>query len=213
MPEEIRLTEIDETIIALHARLTSTDKCLFLFEYTSGQRYDFSLTNNLISNIKKKPGQKGSYYKDQAIVTCSRYLRRTLNPEWLKSATLVPVPPSKATNDPLYDPRMERICQGILPGLDVRSIVKQTVSTTAAHEAGAHRPTVEEVLANYTIDETLTNPAPKIIGIMDDVLTAGTHFRAMEIKLHERWPEIPVFGIFIARRVFPAVEFDDWPDL
>lgn len=213
LPEELRLTEIDDTNIALHARLAPADKCLFLFEYTSGERYDFSATNSLISNIKKKPGQKGAYYKDQAIAKCVGYLRATLNSDWLATATLVPVPPSKVVSDPFHDPRMERICRGIAPGLDVRCIVRQIASTIAAHEAGAHRPTVEEVLANYAIDESQVVPAPKVLGIVDDVLTAGTHFRAMEIKLHERWPGIPVFGIFVARRVFPTSDFDEWPEL
>ncbi len=196
----------------IHARLTRNDKCLFLFEYTSNQRFDFSATNNLISNIKKKPGQKGQWYKDRAINDCSSYLRSTLNESWLNEATLVPIPPSKQADDPLYDPRMERIANGIRPGLDVRSIVKTRASMIASHEAGAERPTVEAVLANYVIDEALTVPPPRSIGVLDDVLTAGTHFRAMEMKLHERWPDVPVFGIFIARRVFPATDPGDWPD-
>jgi len=97
---------------------------------------------------------------------------------------------------------MEQICRGIGPNIDVRSVVKQISSTTAAHEAGANRPTVDEVFDNYMIDETLTAPTPSTIGIVDDVLTAGTHFRAMKRKLSERWPELPIIGIFIARRVF-----------
>lgn len=212
LSEQLRLTKIDVTNIDLHSRLTLADNCLFLFEYTSNQRFDFSTTNQLISNIKKKPGQNGQYYKNQDIAKCSGYLRTTLNAEWLKQATLVPIPPSKAEGDPLYDPRMERIARGIAPGLDVRSIVKTQTSTIASHEAGSERPTVESVLANYVIDETLTVPVPKVIGIMDDVLTAGTHFRAMELKLHERWPDVSVFGIFIARRVFPAADPEAWPD-
>lgn len=213
LPEEIRLTEIDDTNIGLHPRLTPADKCLFLFEYTSGERYDFSATNNLVGNIKKKPGQKGGFYKDQDIAKCSTYLRQSLNAKWLSLATLVPVPPSKVVGDPLYDPRMERICRGIAPNLDVRCLVRQTISTIAAHEAGAHRPSVEEVFATYEFDESVADPAPKVIGVFDDVLTAGTHFRAMELKLHQRWPNVPIFGIFIARRVFPTVAADEWPDL
>lgn len=67
MPDQIRLTAIDASNIDLHARLTPADRCYFLFEYTSGQGYDFSATNNLISNLKKKPGANGQYYKNQAI--------------------------------------------------------------------------------------------------------------------------------------------------
>ncbi len=211
MPDEIRLTAIDESNIDLHARLTPEDKCYFLFEYTSGQGYDFSATNNLISNLKKKPGAKGQYYKDQAIGRCAAVLRQTLNSDWLAAATLVPVPPSKAADHPDHDRRMERICRAVRPGLDVRLLVRQTASTVAAHEAGAgDRPSVEDLLAIYEIDETLTQPAPATIGIFDDVLTAGTHYRAMETVLHSRFPGIPIFGFFIARRVFPTSNFDEW---
>ena len=211
MPEELRLTAIDESNIGLHARLTAEDKCYFLFEYTSGQGYDFSATNNLVSNLKKKPGTKGGYYKDQAIGSCAAFLRRTLNADWLAGATLVPVPPSKAVGHPEHDNRMERICRSIAPGLDVRPIIRQTQSTVAAHEAGAgDRLTVEDLLAIYAVDEALANPAPSHIGVFDDVLTAGTHYRAMEIALRSRFPGAQIFGIFIARRVFPTANFDEW---
>lgn len=138
-------------------------------------------------------------------------LRQTLNPNWLAEATLVPVPPSKAEGHPDHDRRMERICRAIQPDLDVRLLVRQTVSTAAAHEAGlGGRPSVEDLLAIYQVDEGLTAPAPTTIGIFDDVLTADTHYRAMEITLRNRFPNIPIFGFFIARRVFPTSTFDEW---
>jgi hypothetical protein len=211
LPDEIRLTAIDESNIGLHARLTAEDKCFFLFEYTSGQGYDCSATNNLIANLKKKPAAKGQYYKNEAIGRCAAVLRQTLAADWLAGATLVPLPPSKAADHPEHDPRMERICRAIQPGLDVRPLVRQTMSTAAAHEAGAgERPSVEDLLAIYEIDETLAQPAPTAIGIFDDVLTAGTHYRAMEITLRDRFPGVPIFGIFIARRVFPTSDFDEF---
>ncbi len=211
MPDPIRFTEIDASNIGIHPRLTIADKCLFLFEYTSGKRYDFSATNNLISTLKRKPGQKGAYYKNQAIGRCAAWFAQSLNPDWLAAATLVPAPPSKVSGHPEYDDRIERICRQIRPGLDVRTIVRQSISTVAAHEVGAGpRPTVEDLLAIYEIDETKAAPVPRQIGIIDDVLTAGTHYRALECKLKERFPGVPIVGLFIARRVFPEVEFPDF---
>ena len=49
-----------------------------------------------------------------------------------------------------------------------------------------------------------------MIGIFDDVLTAGTHYRAMAITLGNRFPGIPIFGFFVARRVFPTPDFEAW---
>ncbi len=51
----MRLSEIDGSNRTDHARLHADDKCLFMFEYTSGRNYAFSATNNLITNLKKKP--------------------------------------------------------------------------------------------------------------------------------------------------------------
>jgi len=211
LPDEIRLTEIDDSNIGLHGRLNQDDKCYFVFEYTSGQTYAFSATNDLIINLKKKPGAPGQYYKQQAINRAAAFLRATLSGDWLTDATLVPVPPSKAVGDPLHDDRMERVCRLIRPGLDIRAVVRQTQSTIAAHEVPlGDRLSVEDLLAVYAIDETRTDPAPKMIGIVDDVLTAGTHYRAMQIKLAERFPGVPIFGIFLARRVFATPDFAEF---
>jgi hypothetical protein len=38
------------------------------------------------------------------------------------------------------------------------------------------------------------------------VLTAGTHFVAMRTMLRDRFPQAPIFGFFIARRVFPPLD-------
>ena len=87
--------------------------------------------------------------------------------------------------------------------IDVRPLVVQAASTTAAHEAGdGERITVAELLAVYRIDEAQCHPAPTTIWIMDDVLTAGTHYRAMHHVLAARFPGVPIYGVFLARRVF-----------
>ena len=56
--------------------------------------------------------------------------------------------------------------------------------------------------------KTKTRPFPREIGIVDDVLTAGTHYRAMHDTLRERFPQVPIIGIFIARRVFPEPDLE-----
>ena len=168
--------------------------------------YDFSSTNNLISNLKKKPSTSGSpgyKYKAKAIQDCSAALGEALRADWLATGTLVPIPCSKALDHPDYDDRIEQICRGIAANADVRPIVKQTHSTTASHEAvDGKRLSIDDLIAAYQIDETLTQPTPSSIAIVDDVLTVGTHYRAMHIVLTNRFPNVPIYGIFIARRVF-----------
>lgn len=209
----MRLSEIDDSNRADHTRLLVDDACLYLYEYTSGRDYSFSATNNLINNLKKKPTASAAQlrYKAGAITACSTDLRTALNPRWLDVATIVPIPGSKAANHPDVDNRMEQVARQIRPDLDVRNLVTQAQSTNAAHEVGiGDRVTVEELLELYSIDEAIAASAPQQIGILDDVLTAGTHFRAMKIKLGERFPGVTITGLFIARRVFPpaADDFD-----
>jgi predicted amidophosphoribosyltransferase len=157
--------------------------------------------------VSSEPGaaQSGGYhYKDRAITDCAQAFAPAINPRWLDDATLVPVPPSKIRTDPGYDDRITKVCRRIraAPPLDVRELVMQRVSLPAAHES-QQRPTVEELLEAYQIDERLADPAPRRIGIFDDVLTAGTHFVAVKTILQNRFGGVPIVGFFIARRVFP----------
>ena len=203
-------SRIDQTTIADHSRILPADEIFYLYEYTSGRDYTFGTANNLISNLKKKPSRRhrAEYqYKVRDMQECATLLAGAINHAWLNGATLVPVPPSKAIDHPEYDDRLLQICRAIpveFP-VDVRALVRQTESMDPAHEGGV-RPSVEDLLAAYEIDETLTAPSPQRMAIVDDVLTAGTHFRAMKIKLSERFPGVPIVGMFIARRVFPDNE-------
>jgi predicted amidophosphoribosyltransferase len=140
----------------------------------------------------------------QAITQAARVFANAIGSKWLDGATLIPVPPSKALGDPTYDDRMTQVCRCIraTPALDVRELVVQHKSMPAAHES-QQRPTVDDLLQVWEIDERLADPFPRWIGVFDDVLTAGTHFVAMKTILSKRFPEVAISGFFIARRVFP----------
>lgn len=100
----IRLSIIDDSNRSDHYHLTQADSCFFIFEYTSGRNYSFSKTNNLISNLKKKPSQShlpGYGYKQQAITISARCFAVALDPNWLRTATLVPIPASKVRDTPI----------------------------------------------------------------------------------------------------------------
>jgi hypothetical protein len=210
-------SKIDDTTIGEHARLLNSDEIYYLFEYTSRSNYSFSSTNQLIANLKKKPSLKATAqykYKGFAIRECAGELAVAISQEWLREATLVPVPPSKTRDHPDYDDRILKLCRSIPVSfkVDVRELVVQTESTDAAHESN-ERPTVQDLLAIYEIDENLAAPAPTKIAIIDDVLTAGTHYRAMHIRLAQRFPGVPIVGMFIARRIFPQIDLSNFEDL
>ena len=210
----IRLSRIDPSNWGDHAHIGPDDECYYLREYTRGQNHAYSDTNQLIFNLKKAMDRKGRpewRYKGIAIRQCAAEMKAALNPDWLAQAVLVPIPPSKAASDPAYDDRMQQVCELMGAGGGVRNLVIQANSTRASHECGdGERVTVEELKAQYRIEEALIAPAPNVIGIVDDVLTAGTHFRAMSDVLKARFPNAAIIGLFIARRVFPAVSFEDY---
>lgn len=212
----MRFQLIDGSNISDHPRLDADDRCCYMFEYTSGRDYSFSSTNSLISNLKKKPIKKltrpAEYrYKESAIAQCSAWLSEAINPRWLETATLVPMPPSKEKTDPEHDDRIMQICQGINTSftVDVRELVLQHESIPAAHENPDCRLSVNELAGLYLVNEQEVSPSPNTIGIVDDVLTAGTHFKAMKHVLEDSFPGVPIWGLFIARRVFPGDESID----
>ena len=45
--------------------------------------------------------------------------------------------------------------------------------------------------------------------LVDDVLTAGSHFRAAKDLLSLNFPGVPVVGLFVARRVPGTTEIGD----
>jgi hypothetical protein len=78
-----RFLKIDDQNRGDHPHLIANDECYFLYEYTSRRNYTFSSTNQLISNLKKKPSQTSANaykYKLDAIQACTRDLKGAINP-------------------------------------------------------------------------------------------------------------------------------------
>ena len=140
-----RLSKIDELTLPDHSYLTAEDECYYLGEYTARKGFAFSDTNNLILNFKKSVSRRGlrDYkYKLQAIADAAAALRQAIREEFLREATLVPIPPSRARSDPLYDDRLLRMLGILGLGLDadIRELIDQDGSTEAFHDT-ENRPT------------------------------------------------------------------------
>ena len=212
-----RLTKIDDLIRPDHWYLTDPDICYFIGEYTARRGYAYSDTNSLILNFKKTMDRRGRQewrHKERAIQTAATAFRRALNPEALDHLTFVPIPPSKARGDPLYDDRLTRMLGAIRsePPLDIREIIVQRESTEAVHARDV-RPAPEQIEALYRIDERLTEPVLNAIAIVDDILTTGAHFRAAASILSARFPGAAIVGLFIARRVPDTADLEDFDDV
>jgi hypothetical protein len=214
----VNFSQIDELTRSDHYYLDSTDECFYLREYTSRGGYAHSETNDLISNLKKtldrmeKPEYRWKGWAIQKVIADLKTVN--WNRPWLHRAALVPIPPSKAKSDPLYDDRMVQILSAIAQqfGGVTREILVQKQSMAAAH-VSTERPKPSEIEANYEIDES---PVPAggftDIGLFDDVLTTGSHFKAAKSILSRRFPGARIIGFFIARRVFAKVEPEPEPE-
>ena len=204
----LTFSRIDPLSFSDHYHLDHDDTCYYMGEYTARRGYAFSPTNRLINNLKKKPTAKSSelYWKEQAITIVGNALREVLNSEAnrqkLRAATLVPTPPSAIRGDPLYDDRMMRILRivGYSFDLDIRELVKQHRSVPPVHETD-DRPSPTDLIENYYIEESLVEPTPNQVWIFDDLITAGSHYKAVQRVLRNRFPNLPTLGIFVARRV------------
>lgn len=200
-----RLSKIDELTRPDHTFLTEDDTCYFLGEYNARKGFSFSEMNNLINNLRKPMDRRDRpewRFKEGAIRTCGTILRNALNEEWLTTTTLVPIPSSKTADDPEYDDRLPRILREVTRGLetDIRQLVVMTRSVAQSHLI-AERVSIPELVDSMRVAEELAEPTPDSIGIFDDVLTTGRHFKAIQEVLRGRFPGVPVIGVFIARRV------------
>ena len=201
------LTAIDDLTRPDHFYLREEDECYFFGEYVAHRGYQYGPTNNLIINLKKPVDRRGLsewHYKEDAIRQVAGAFRNAFRPDALDRLTFVPIPPSKAKGDPLYDDRLTRMLHQIrpTPQLDVRELIVQTTSTAAAHDS-EHRPTPATVQAGYSLDLDLLEPKPDLLLIVDDILTTGAHFRAARNTLDAAFPDTSMIGVFVARRAIP----------
>jgi hypothetical protein len=202
-----RLQVIDELIVFQHHHVGLDDECFFLWERPSG-RYDVSATNQLISNIQIPPNCGNNYrlyYKTNAIIYAAGALGKLVPGDWKKGSTFVPIPPSAVETDPGYDNRLARILGNANAGLsDVRTLVRQKQNTVAKQK----QVSPEERAENYEINEAKAEPEPNHIVIFDDVLAGGSHFKGMKLVLQDRFPGVPISGLFLARAIHPQTDFD-----
>jgi len=204
--------EIDELLRAEHLRLAADDECYALREYIPRGGFRAGETNSLILNLKKHPARQGQpdwKYKLLAIQQVARELRGAINSAWLQGAVIVPMPPSRASNDPEYDDRMVQVAHALVAGTGatVRELIVRTVSRVASHSQEQARD-VDRLLQSLGLNESVAVPEPAKIGVIDDVLTTGAHFRAARYLLQRRFPSAHIVGFFAARRIIVDEDSD-----
>lgn len=208
-----RLQKIDEISLSDHHYINNDDECYFILSYTSGKGFNYSQENSLISNLKKGMDKKDKpewVYKGRAIKECAKYLKEiNIQSAFSEDITLVPIPPSKAKDDPEYDDRLSQILHEAFGSkLDIRDLIIQKESTKSAHTSDEKRDP-EKIAQNYKINEEESIGVKNCIILFDDVITSGAHFKAAENVLLEAFPFCQIKGLFIARRVYEQKEDDN----
>lgn len=204
-----------------HFHLPADAICYFWGEYTpypntGGLKWNFSPTNRLISNFKKKMDVRGTgqwNYKVAAITQVATAFAAMYS--WAALLALnpafIPIPPSKARNDPMYDPRMLEMLNKVAAlqrtQLDIRDCLSFDGRYSASHETD-ERPTPDQLYDALTFSEEQGRPTqrPGAIFLYDDMLTTGAHFVAACRKLREVFPGVPIYGQFVSRRLLPRPE-------
>lgn len=213
-----RMTLLGELERADHFYLPANAECFFWgeytpYEHTDGRKWNYSPTNRLMANLKKKMDRRGTAewrYKLEAIESVSRAFARFWRWKEIneRDVALIPIPPSKARGDALFDPRMREILDGVAThagvSLDIRDCLSFSGRYGASHESD-DRPSPTDLFQdlNFDEDEGAPDDAPSAIFLFDDMLTTGAHFVAASRKLGEHFPGVPIIGQFVARRRVP----------
>lgn len=222
-----RLTEVGELERPDHHYLPTDTRCFFWgeytpYEHTNGKKWNFSPTNQLMSNFKKKLDRRGQSdwrYKADAIQRIGRNFAGFWN--WLQlreqhRVCLIPIPPSKARTDPMYDSRVLDVLRVIAATtqleLDIRDCLSFSGQYAASHES-EERPTPDQLFNALTFEASqgLPQRSPGLIFVFDDMLTTGAHFVAVRRLLTDVFPGVPLVGQFVARRRLPN-PFEDFEE-
>ena len=119
--------------------------------------------------------------------------------------SITAIPSSKKLSDSNYDKRFEDmfgILTELLPKLTVEWPILAKESISSAHKDGSRNP--DEIMQNYKWNGFMYGN-PKEILVFDDVITTGSHFRAVSKFLRSNRYKGKIIGIFWARSVWPCL--------
>jgi hypothetical protein len=183
-----------------------TDEALYARDYISHGNWQSSDANNLIQNLKKDVSKKGTRewpHKVRAIQRFGFELSEIfhLNSHYAVAA----IPTSRRPDDPLYDSRLDDAIKELVrlrPLVSIHAPAGFRESHTPQHVLGERmRPdAIYEKLEWYGFD----GPAPAVLCLIDDLITCGSHFKAMQRLITEHHRNTSVFGVFWAKTYWPA---------
>lgn len=181
-------------------------RCFYAREYKS-EGYQSSDDNQLIFNFKKRITQKGKpewVYKKKAIEQFANELHELfISSDKNRVYTVTTIPTSKSPDDINYDCRFEEMITHLTNYDDINIcyekpiILKESVKSVSA-EGGERNPAL--IYTNYKF-KGFKNNTPKMLCVIDDVVTSGAHFVAYRDLLLKKCPTIKIIGLFWARTI------------
>lgn len=146
-------------------------------------------------------------YKQNAIAEIAGELKMPLRAVVdFGRSTIVPIPPSKTRANEQYDDRLLQILKRACPAdADIQELILTEADMDAAHERSLNRPSIGDILHNYVLSEVQPLQVRENIIPFDDVISAGNHFVACRQFMEQYFPGRKIIGVFVARRVIPAV--------
>lgn len=212
MSKPERWTQVDRIACVDRAFITPDDQCFYYLQrdslgYSAGPRAD---ANSLIINFKKKPevirsDERQAHYKRQAI----EYFASAVLDFFQQNAKLlddcevflVPIPTSKPRGDADYDNRMDELC--CIVGDSLKWVSYAPILDTRSDLGTAHEGTIprnpECIKENLVFSGRISNiRIPKVVFLIDDVLTTGAHYAACRDMINNAYPGVPIFGLFLS---------------
>jgi predicted amidophosphoribosyltransferase len=198
----MRLSRIDEMTRREHYYLGDQDVCFYLGEYAAGKGGAHGMTSVLVHDLlqpRDASVPKQEYRKDRALGSVAQWLHEAFDPGGLGGATFVPMPQSGSGLQTDNDDRIYRILRRTAEGLDIRRMIELTGSMTTG-EYGSLRSGPNVLYEHMQVVLAATEPQPRVIFLVDDVLATGANFVAAKRRILQVLPHVPVFGLFIARK-------------
>ena len=198
MYKKISWTQIDPLFHDFQY-LTDQDIIHYHLEYSKGG-YQKSPANSLILNYKKGIEHRNEnqwYYKQEAIKSFADLIINTAigdNCILLAGAT------SKRRDSQFFDSRNDDVLRIVnsVTGIPISFNLEAIQDIEPVHSHGGYRsPNHLRGLYTFTPFESI----PKIVYIVDDVITSGSHFVVWRDLIHKAHPVVEVRGIYLARTV------------
>ncbi len=209
----MRPQRIDELTRRDHYFLGSEETCFYFGEYSARNGRSFGPTNELIHHLFQPVNQSGpgpDIRKERAIRQCARMLKAAFEPAELEAITFVPLPQARPRDHPAYDNRIRRMLRSITEGMDVRELLELAPVREMGGSVAA-RTGPDVLYANMQVVQRLLDPKPRSLFLVSDMLTTGAQFVAAKRHLAHWLPDVPVYGLFIARKLLdtdPIPNFD-----